>query len=153
MTSRKDYAQDCIFLPLACHWSRDWSTDVLFISWQVTYSTTHTLCVFVFNQFGDQVQSLTIAQSKDVKIKWLTSLNSKGFHVSIYQSSGVTVQNMRISAPSNSPNTDGIHVQLSDHVIIRGANIQTGDDCISMGAGTNSVLIQDIHCGPGHGIR
>lgn len=107
----------------------------------------------MFNQFDEQMQSLTIAQSKDVKIKWLTSVNSKGFHMSIYQSSGVTVQNIQILAPSNSPNTDGIHVQLSDHVIIREANIQTGDDCISMGPGTSSVLIKDIHCGPGHGIR
>lgn len=60
---------------------------------------------------------------------------------------------MKISAPSDSPNTDRIHVQMSDHVIIQGSNMQTGDDCISMGAGTSGVLIRDIHCGPGHGIR
>ncbi|KAJ4751380.1 Pectin lyase-like superfamily protein [Rhynchospora pubera] len=96
--------------------------------------------------------SFTIAQSKDVKIQGLTSVNSEGFHMLIFQSSGVTMQNIQISAPSNSPNTDGIHLQLSDHVIIQGSNIKTGDDCISMGAGTRNVLIKDTYCGPGHGI-
>ncbi|XP_072959131.1 polygalacturonase-like [Typha angustifolia] len=98
------------------------------------------------------VTSLTISKSKNVLIRGLTSLNSEGFHMSIYGSSGVTVLRAKIFAPDESPNTDGIHIQLSSSVTIVNTTIGTGDDCISMGAGTANVRIQGITCGPGHGI-
>jgi hypothetical protein len=88
-----------------------------------------------------------------VSIKKVTLLDSKNVHMSIYDSTGVTVQGVRIVAPADSPNTDGIHVQLSRHVNILGTTIGTGDDCVSMGPGTSDVLIRNIKCGPGHGIR
>lgn len=58
-----------------------------------------------------------------------------------------------IKAPENSPNTDGIHIQQSKGIEIIGASIQTGDDCISMGVGSSNIYIENVHCGPGHGIR
>ncbi|XP_047084559.1 polygalacturonase-like [Lolium rigidum] len=96
--------------------------------------------------------TLDISQSKGVSIKKVTLLDSKNVHISIYDSTGVTVQGVRIVAPADSPNTDGIHVQLSRHVNILGTTIGTGDDCVSMGPGTSDVLIRNIKCGPGHGI-
>ncbi|KAM0841469.1 hypothetical protein ACQ4PT_059000 [Festuca glaucescens] len=96
--------------------------------------------------------TLDISQSKGVSIKKVTLLDSKNVHMSIYDSTGVTVQGVRIVAPADSPNTDGIHVQLSRHVRILGTTIGTGDDCVSMGPGTSDVLIRNIKCGPGHGI-
>ena len=107
-------------------------------------SLTHTyLCL----------QTLDISQSKGVSVKQLTLLDSKEFHMSIFDCSGVTVQGVRIIAPSNSPNTDGIQVSHSRHVSILNTTIGTGDDCISLGPGTSDMLIRDIKCGPGHGIR
>ncbi|MCI26408.1 polygalacturonase-like, partial [Trifolium medium] len=47
---------------------------------------------------------------------------------------------------------DGIHVELSSSVNILNSNIATGDDCISIGPGTTNLWIEDIVCGPGHGI-
>ena len=99
------------------------------------------------------MQSLTIAESKNVMITGLHLLNSESFHMSIYRSTGVTIQRARITAPGNSPNTDGIHVQMSSFVTITGTAISTGDDCISMGEGTSNVWIDQIKCGPRHGIR
>lgn len=99
------------------------------------------------------MQALSIAQSKNVVISGLTLMNSEVFHVSIFGSSGVTVRGAKITAPENSPNTDGIHIQKSSFVAITGSTIGTGDDCISMGEGSTDVWIENIKCGPGHGIR
>ncbi|XP_037417053.1 polygalacturonase-like [Triticum dicoccoides] len=101
---------------------------------------------------GQGPRTLDISQSKGVSVKQLTLLDSKEFHMSIFDCSGVTVQGIRIIAPSNSPNTDGIQVSHSRHVSILNTTIGTGDDCISLGPGTSDMLIRDIKCGPGHGI-
>ncbi|XP_073116247.1 polygalacturonase-like [Elaeis guineensis] len=95
---------------------------------------------------------LSIAESKNILISGLTMMNSELFHISIFGSSGVTVQGAKITAPENSPNTDGIHIQKSSFITISGSSIQTGDDCISMGEGATNVWIERIKCGPGHGI-
>lgn len=31
--------------------------------------------------------------------------------------------------------------------------MHTGDDCISIGPGTRNLLMTNIKCGPGHGVR
>ncbi|WOL11252.1 polygalacturonase-like [Canna indica] len=96
--------------------------------------------------------SLTIGQSKNVLLSGMTMINSEVFQMSIFASNGVTVKGAKIIAPGDSPNTDGIHVQMSSFVTITGSSMTTGDDCISMGAGTTDVRIEKIYCGPGHGI-
>ncbi|KAK6774039.1 hypothetical protein RDI58_029278 [Solanum bulbocastanum] len=62
------------------------------------------------------------------------------------------LQNMKISASANSPNTDGIHIAASTGVTILKTVIGTGDDCISIGPGTSNLWIENVSCGPGHGI-
>ncbi|KAE8812138.1 Polygalacturonase [Hordeum vulgare] len=101
---------------------------------------------------GQGPRTLDISQSKGVSVEQLTLLDSKNVHIAIFDSTGVTVEGVRIVAPANSPNTDGIHAQLSRHVRILNTTIGTGDDCVSLGPGTSDVLIRDIKCGPGHGI-
>lgn len=63
------------------------------------------------------------------------------------------MQDIEIKAPGDSPNTDGIHVQLSYDVTILNSKITTGDDCISIGPGTKNLWMENILCGPGHGVR
>ncbi|PHT55222.1 hypothetical protein CQW23_03708 [Capsicum baccatum] len=58
----------------------------------------------------------------------------------------------KVSAPGNSPNTDGIHVKLSTGVSITNSHIGTGDDCISIDPGNSNLWIEGIACDPGHGI-
>ncbi|KAK1295192.1 hypothetical protein QJS10_CPA16g00053 [Acorus calamus] len=65
---------------------------------------------------------------------------------------GVTMQNIKISATDESPNTDGIHVQKSTNIAITQSTIKTGDDCISIGPGMVNLWIEGVFCGPGHGI-
>lgn len=99
------------------------------------------------------MQSLAISHSTNVRVSKLTSVNSKLFHIAFYGCTGVTVNGVKVSAPGDSPNTDGIHVQGSTGVTITGTNIKTGDDCISIGPGTSNLWIERVTCGPGHGIR
>lgn len=99
------------------------------------------------------MQSLTFTNSKNVLVAGLTSVNSKLYHVVIHQCRGVRVEGLLIASPGNSPNTDGIHVQMSAGVTISRAVIRTGDDCVSIGPGTAGLLIEHVTCGPGHGIR
>ncbi|ERN07543.1 hypothetical protein AMTR_s00154p00060510 [Amborella trichopoda] len=62
------------------------------------------------------------------------------------------VQFIKISAPADSPNNDGIHIGSSSNITISRSQIGTGDDCISLGPGSTQVTIDNVYCGPGHGI-
>ncbi|KAL9144306.1 hypothetical protein ABFS82_14G288500 [Erythranthe guttata] len=96
--------------------------------------------------------TLGMTKSKNMEIIGLTSLNSQMFHIVINGCENVKLQGVRVSASGNSPNTDGIHVQLSTGVTILSTKISTGDDCVSIGPGTKNLWIENVTCGPGHGI-
>ncbi|KAG4109723.1 hypothetical protein ERO13_D13G003850v2 [Gossypium hirsutum] len=96
--------------------------------------------------------TLSFTNSKNIRIRSLLSLNSQMFHIVINGCENVNVQGVRIIAAANSPNTDGIHVQLSKNVNIIKCSIKTGDDCISVGPGTKNLWVEQVTCGPGHGI-
>ncbi|KAM5564090.1 hypothetical protein ABKV19_018618 [Rosa sericea] len=89
---------------------------------------------------------------KNALIEGITSLNSKYFHYHITDSSNVTMNNVHITAPGDSPNTDGCHISNSDNVKVINSIIGTGDDCVSVGQGARQVTINNVTCGPGHGI-
>ncbi|XP_010251524.1 PREDICTED: polygalacturonase-like [Nelumbo nucifera] len=97
-------------------------------------------------------RSLSFVNSRNIVIRGLSSINSKLFHIVIDGCQNVYLQGVTIMASGNSPNTDGIHVELSTGVTILRSNIMTGDDCISIGPGTTNLWIENIVCGPGHGI-
>ncbi|XP_019093764.1 PREDICTED: polygalacturonase-like, partial [Camelina sativa] len=96
--------------------------------------------------------SIGFQNSINVLVSGLTSLNSQMFHVVINGCRNVKLDGVKVSADGNSPNTDGIHVQSSSTVSILNSKISTGDDCVSIGPGTNGLWIENVACGPGHGI-
>ncbi|CAN6461588.1 unnamed protein product [Victoria cruziana] len=100
----------------------------------------------------DGATSLYFNNAKDVAVKGLTSINSELFHIVFLGCMGVNVERVTISAAGNSPNTDGIHVERSSRVSITNTTIKTGDDCISIGPGAQNLWIEQVACGPGHGI-
>ena len=85
-------------------------------------------------------------------IQDVTSLDSKQFHINVLGCQNVTFQHVKIIADGNSPHTDGIHIGRSTDIKVLDSNIQTGDDCISLGDGSKQITIAKITCGPGHGI-
>nr|XP_010909879.1 polygalacturonase-like [Elaeis guineensis] len=96
--------------------------------------------------------SLTFRKSKNVTISGLRSRNSELYHMVIEDCEGVTVQGAKIEAPEDSPNTDGIHIHKSTGVTLIRSDIGTGDDCVSVGPDTTGLWIEQVTCGPGHGI-
>ncbi|KAL5783978.1 hypothetical protein ACOSQ2_006370 [Xanthoceras sorbifolium] len=97
-------------------------------------------------------RSITFNWANNVVISGLTSINSQLSHLVINSCNNVVVRNVNLIAPDKSPNTDGIHVQSSTGVTITGSTLKTGDDCISIGPGTRNLLMNNIKCGPGHGV-
>ncbi|KAK1390885.1 polygalacturonase-like [Heracleum sosnowskyi] len=104
------------------------------------------------NNCPEGARSITFNWANDIKISGLTSINSQAAHLVINGCNNVMVQNVRLNAPDQSPNTDGIHVQTSTGVTITGTTIKTGDDCVSIGPGTRNLWMERIQCGPGHGV-
>ncbi|XP_049399848.1 exopolygalacturonase-like [Solanum stenotomum] len=80
------------------------------------------------------------------------SNNSKGVHINVFNCTNGFFRHVKITAPDDSPNTDGIRIGYSNNIHIVDSNIGTGDDCISMVAGSQSINISGVTCGPGHGI-
>lgn len=85
-------------------------------------------------------------------IKDVTTKDSKQFHVNVLGCKNVAFYHFTVDAPAESLNTDGIHIGRSSGINITNTNIKTGDDCISIGDGSEQITINDVTCGPGHGI-
>ncbi|GER29219.1 subtilisin-like serine endopeptidase family protein [Striga asiatica] len=86
------------------------------------------------------------------KVHHLRSVNSKNTHINLFACTNVRLTQLRITAPADSPNTDGIHIGSSEAIRISDSVIRTGDDCVSMVSGSRDIGISRVACGPGHGI-
>ncbi|GAB4837461.1 hypothetical protein Ancab_002321 [Ancistrocladus abbreviatus] len=89
---------------------------------------------------------------KNSRISKITSKDSKLFHIGVMGCTNVTLEDMTITAPGESVNTDGVHISRSEGINITGTKIGTGDDCISIGGKNKEINVQNVECGPGHGI-
>ncbi|WVY98684.1 hypothetical protein V8G54_030835 [Vigna mungo] len=96
--------------------------------------------------------SLKFYKVNNSVVTGITSLNSMQFHFHVHGCSNVSLSKLNITAPGNSPNTDGIHISSSDMIKVFSSVIGTGDDCISIGHSTTNLTVYNITCGPGHGI-
>uniref|UniRef100_A0A2N9GXD0 Polygalacturonase n=1 Tax=Fagus sylvatica TaxID=28930 RepID=A0A2N9GXD0_FAGSY len=90
--------------------------------------------------------------SSNVIVTGITIQNSPQTHLKFDSCTTVQVYAISVSSPGDSPNTDGIHLQNSQNVVIYGTSIACGDDCVSIQTGCSNVDIHNVNCGPGHGI-
>ncbi|KAK2636510.1 hypothetical protein Ddye_031302 [Dipteronia dyeriana] len=96
--------------------------------------------------------ALTIDSSSAVRVKGLTIQNSQQMNFVISRCQSVRVSEVLVSAPGDSPNTDGIHITESTNVVLQDCKIGTGDDCVSIVSGSSGIKMKRLFCGPGHGI-
>ncbi|KAG2238177.1 hypothetical protein Bca52824_092593 [Brassica carinata] len=99
-----------------------------------------------------KVCALTFYNSKNLRVDNLRVRDAQQIQISIEKCSNVQVSNVEVTAPADSPNTDGIHITNTQNIQVSKSIIGTGDDCISIESGSQNVKINDITCGPGHGI-
>ncbi|KAI3471594.1 hypothetical protein Pfo_028244 [Paulownia fortunei] len=96
--------------------------------------------------------ALTFYQCTNLVVKNLKVENAQQIHMSFEKCTDVQASNLVVTAPENSPNTDGIHVTGTQNIQISSCTIGTGDDCILLVSGSQKVQAMGITCGPGHGI-
>ncbi|BAY50293.1 endo-polygalacturonase (plasmid) [Scytonema sp. HK-05] len=97
-----------------------------------------------------------------VRVEGITLMNSPSFHLVPTFSDDVTIKDVTIKAPANSPNTDGIDPSSSRHVWISHCTIDNGDDNIAIksghidpahpDAGSADITISECTFLHGHGV-
>ena len=99
---------------------------------------------------------IKISNCTRVLVTGVTLKNSPMFHLVPQNCTDVTIQGIHISAPANSPNTDGIDPS-GWNFLISNCAIDTGDDNIAIKPtnarvpGNKNFLIRDCAFGHGHG--
>jgi polygalacturonase len=83
-------------------------------------------------------------------VNGVTLTNSPMFHL-VPRGQDITIENVRIVAPSDAPNSDAIDPG-GQRIIIRNCEIDTGDDNVALQSGSRDVLIEGLTCLHGHGI-
>ncbi|XP_010250040.1 PREDICTED: probable polygalacturonase At1g80170 [Nelumbo nucifera] len=96
--------------------------------------------------------AITFRRCKNLKVQHLIIVNSQQMHMAFSKSHWVMASYLQVIAPRESPNTDGIHISASTHVVIKYSVIKTGDDCVSIVSNSSMIQVRNIYCGPGHGI-
>ena len=93
---------------------------------------------------------IVISQVKRLHVDGVTLLNSPMFHL-VPSGEDILIENIRIEAPSDSPNTDAID-PAGHRVVIRNCEIDNGDDDVALHAGSSDMLVEGLTCLHGHGI-
>ncbi|XP_021893387.1 polygalacturonase-like isoform X2 [Carica papaya] len=96
--------------------------------------------------------AVTFYKCKNLMVRNVKVQDAQQMQVSFEKCSEVTASDLTVTAPEKSPNTDGIHVTNTQNILITNTFIGTGDDCISIESGSHNVQIEELTCGPGHGI-
>ncbi|URE42489.1 Glycosyl hydrolases family 28 [Musa troglodytarum] len=71
------------------------------------------------------VVNLVFSFVTNATISGISSVDSKLFHFQIFESRDITLDSIRISAPGDSPNTDGIHIADSTNIQVTNSVIGT----------------------------
>lgn len=95
-------------------------------------------------------QLISITGVKRLHVDGVTLTNSPMFHL-VPRGEDITIENVRVVAPSDAPNSDAMDPG-GTRIIIRNCEIDTGDDNVAVQNGSRDVLIENLTCFHGHGI-
>lgn len=116
-------------------------------------------------KYSGRPRMINLYDCKHVQISGLTILNSPSWTVHPVRCQDVVIDGLKIWAPEDSPNTDGIDPDSCKNVRISNCTISVGDDCIVIKSGyryqEDGVSCENIavtnctfytgHCGVGIG--
>lgn len=92
---------------------------------------------------GRRPRTVFFVRSKRVAMEGVTVRNSPSWTVHPFRSRKVVLAKLKVEAPFDSPNTDGINPDSCEDVTIAGVHFSTGDDCISIKSGKISLAKAD----------
>lgn len=82
----------------------------------------------------------------------VTLTNSSKFHLVPSNINELTIERVKVRAPFDAPNTDAIDPGPGRNFLVRGCDIDTGDDDIVIKSGGTNILIENCTIKHGHGI-
>ncbi|GAA5195752.1 pectinesterase family protein [Microbacterium jejuense] len=99
---------------------------------------------------------LSISDADGITLDTLTLKDAPNSHVSLHGVLDSQVTGVTISAPADSPNTDGIDIWSSSGITVSRSSISDGDDNIALdsapGEPTTGITVVDNRIGAGHGL-
>jgi len=99
---------------------------------------------------------IVLKKCERVHISGVTLSNSPQFHLVPQLCTNTLIENLKILAPSDSPNTDAIDPSNCRNMLIRQVMTDTGDDNIAFKAGdagpTENITVTDCVFKHGHGV-
>ncbi|KAL5100221.1 hypothetical protein RYX36_004548 [Vicia faba] len=104
------------------------------------------------NDESKRPSAINFVGCEGLTISNLTHYDSPRNHMGISSCKEVSISNLKMIAPDDSPNTDGIDIAHSSNIIIKDSTFTTGDDCVAINTGSSFINITGVFCGPGHGI-
>ncbi|CAA6653949.1 unnamed protein product [Spirodela intermedia] len=90
-----------------------------------------------FNHVDRLLLSVSFNYVSNSTVEKIRSINSKQFHLHVFACNNLTLRGLEITAPAESPNTDGVHI----------------GDSAGVKSPTAGVVVSGVVCGPGHGFR
>lgn len=78
---------------------------------------------------------LYLCRCRDITVQGLHFCNSPAWNLHPYFSQNLAFLDLSVSAPANSPNTDGFDPESCSHVTVAGVHFSLGDDCIAIKSG------------------
>ena len=111
-----------------------------------------------------RVRNVLVQNSRGIKIRDITSRNAGFWNIHICYCSNVIVENVFVDcADEHGPSTDGIDIDSSSDVTVRGCTVKTNDDSICIKSGrdadgwtesrpSHDILIEDCTVLSGFGV-
>ncbi|KAI3822417.1 hypothetical protein L1987_10007 [Smallanthus sonchifolius] len=100
----------------------------------------------------ERPMALHFNRCNGLRLNGTTHADSPSLHISIVNCQNIDLGHLRILAPADSPNTDGIDLSASSQINIHDSSIHIGDDCVAINGGIYDINVTRVFCGPGHGI-
>jgi polygalacturonase len=97
-----------------------------------------------------------IVASRRVRIEGVTVSDAAGWTIHALESDGVMIRDVGVFNDPKGPNTDGIDIDSTRNVVVAGAHVESGDDCVVLKTTgrrggrppppTENVLVSDMIC-------